>query len=130
MIKMAKILDASAIINTNYLQSKEKMYTTPSVIQELKNTASRSLAQSAMDQERLEVIRPSKENVEKIKKKAEKIGSEKNLSNTDIKVLSLALQEKGKLITDDYTMQNLAAHLGIQYEGVTRGEIKKKKKFK
>lgn len=127
---MAKILDASAIINTNYLQSKEKMYTTPSVIQELKNTASRSLAQSAMDQERLEVIRPSKENVEKIKKKAEKIGSEKNLSNTDIKVLSLALQEKGKLITDDYTMQNLAAHLGIQYEGVTRGEIKKKKKFK
>jgi len=127
---MPEILDASAIINTDSLQSKEKMYTTPSVMEELKKTESKSLGEAAITQGNLEVINPEKKYIEKIGEKAREVGSEENLSKTDIEVLALALQEKQKLVTDDYTMQNLAAHLGLEYEGLTRGEIKKKKKFK
>jgi len=130
MIKMPEILDASAIINTDTLQSKEKMYTTPSVMKELKNIESKSLGEAAIAQGNLKVIKPSKKHIKKIKEKAREIGSDENLSKTDIEVLALALQEKQKLVTDDYTMQNLAAHLELEYEGLTRGEINKKKKFK
>ncbi len=127
---MPEILDASAIINTDTLQSKEKMYTTPSVMKELKNIESKSLGEAAIAQGNLKVIKPSKKHIKKIKEKAREIGSDENLSKTDIEVLALALQEKQKLVTDDYTMQNLAAHLELEYEGLTRGEINKKKKFK
>ncbi|MFW5902615.1 MAG: NOB1 family endonuclease [archaeon] len=127
---MIKIMDASAVINAYSLQENEEMYTTPSVIEELKNIASKSLAESALAKGKLEVVSPKEEDIKEIKKKAREVGSEDHLSETDIDVLALALEKKGELITDDYTMQNLAAHLNIKYRGVTRGEIRKKKKFK
>jgi len=127
---MAKIMDASAVINAYSLEEKEEMYTSPSVINELKNLASKLLAESAITEGKLKIVNPKDKHIERVKEKAREVGSDKHLSETDIDIIALALEKKGKLLTDDYTMQNLSAHLGIKYEGITRGEIKNKRKFK
>lgn len=127
---MDKVLDASALINSNEVQLKDKAYTTPSVIKELKSRKSKSLAETTSIQEDLDVIRPKKHFLNKVKSKAKEVGSQNHLSDTDIDVIALALEKNCKISTDDYTIQNLAAHLNIPYEGVLRGEIKKKRIFK
>lgn len=127
---MAKILDAGAMINSDSVEVDEGIYTTPSVINELKDLKSSSLAEVARLQSDLKSLNPKKKYLKEVEKKAKNIGSLSHLSNTDIEVLALALEKQGKIVTDDYTMQNLAAHLDLEYQGVMRGEIEKKRRFK
>ncbi len=124
-----RILDASALINTDTLTEKEA-HTTPSVIEELKTLDSKSLAEAAKTKGKLKVEKPTEKYLKKVKEKAKEVGSLRKLSQTDLEVLALTLQKKGEVNTDDYTMQNLAAHLELNYRGVSRGKIKRKRKFK
>lgn len=125
---MSRVLDAGAMINSGSIDSEES-YTTPSVMKELKTLESKSLAESAEIEGRLKVVEPSEESLEKVEKKAKEVGSLENLSETDLDVLALAFEENYKVVTDDYAVQNLAAHLELDYEGVIRGEIKEKRRF-
>lgn len=127
---MTKILDASALINANSIQIEGEIYTTPSVMEELKELKAQSLAEIASLKGGLQVLRPKEESLEEVKGKAEDIGSTEHLSETDLDVVALALELNGTILTDDYTLQNLAAHLDIEYEGISRGEIKRKRTFK
>lgn len=127
---MTKVLDAGAMINSDQLDIQEEAYTTPSVMEELKTLESRSLAETARLQDNLRIIKPREKYLKKVKKKAEEIGSLNHLSRTDKHVLALALEKNAEIVTDDYTLQNLAAHLEIDFQGVIRGEIKEKRRFK
>ncbi len=127
---MTKILDAGAMINSDSIETDEEIYTTNSVINELKDLKSSSLADVARLQSDLKVLNPKQKYLERVKKKAKDIGSLNHLSDTDIEVLALALEKESKIVTDDYTVQNLAAHLDLEYQGIMRGEIKNKRKFK
>lgn len=127
---MTKILDAGAMINSDSIETEKDIYTTPSVMDELKDLKSSSLADVAKLQHDLDVLRPKEKYIKEVKGKAKEIGSLDHLSSTDLEVIALALEKDGEVVTDDYTMQNLAAHLDLDYEGVMRGEIKKKRRFK
>lgn len=128
---MATVLDAAAFINAEALFGREEdFYTVRDVLEELRDVKSRSLADAAISAGKLTVLEPEKKNVDEVRKAAESVGSAGRLSDADVKVLALALELGAKIITDDYTVQNLAAHLGLEYEGVMRGKIAKKRVFK
>ncbi len=77
----------------------------------------------------LDLTEPSKASVERIEKMRDK--TKDKLSNTDIKLLALALELKKRekdtiLVTDDYAMQNIAKFLDIKYLSVSEKGIREK----
>jgi len=67
--------------------------------------------------------------VKKVKQQAKKVGDYRYLSEADIQVLALALQLKtsGKdsiIVTDDYSMQNVANRLKIGFASLATFGIK------
>jgi len=122
-----RVLDACVFIN---LVEPLEGVTVPCVGDELKDIKSKALFENMVREGKVKIMLPDKEWVEAVKRKAKEIGSEKKLSECDIQLLALALQLKGELVTDDYTMQNLAAHLGLKFHGCIRGEIKEKRVFR
>lgn len=63
---------------------------------------------------RIKVESPSKAALEKIKAEAQKTGDLDRLSQTDIQVLALALEIGAPLISDDYSIQNVASSIGLK----------------
>ena len=126
---MTLVLDSAAFINESIFE-KENCYTVQAVLDELKDFKSKQMAEAAIASGKLRLSEVNPISLALIEKKAEEIGSEENLSEADFKVLGLALQLNAKIITDDFTIQNLAAHIGLKFEGVMRGEIKEKKVFR
>jgi len=100
--------------------------TIPEVIEEIKDEDSR-LYLSLID---LRVEEASEESIKKVKKAARKTGDIYKLSETDIRLIARALDEarsgkKPVLVTDDYSIQNVALLLGIEVETVIQPGISK-----
>lgn len=74
---------------------------------------------------RIQVNLPSDESRGKIKAAAESTGDIDRLSPTDMEVLSLAEELKAPLISDDYSIQNVANVVGIQCLPMEQRGIKK-----
>lgn len=126
---MPTVLDASAFINSSLFDIRETYYTIRDVLEELKDLRSKSLAESALYSGKLIVREPDEISVKRVVDKAKEVGSYGHLSETDIRVLALAIDLKADIMTDDFTIQNLAKHLNVEFMGVMRGEIKEKKRF-
>jgi len=113
------ILDTSALISHPGLLEG---LTVKEVLAEAKSSAAR--LRSTL----LKVQEPSAVSLEKVSKLAKKTGDK--LSEADLKLLALALDLKreGKvpeILTDDYSIQNLASVLGIRFSSVGEKGIKK-----
>lgn len=68
------------------------------------------------------VLEPRTEERARVEAAARETGDLASLSPVDRDVLALALQLDAPVLTDDYAMQNVAAHLGLPYEtGVLPG---------
>jgi len=96
--------------------------TSPGVINELRKYADPRLRYWG---EFLSVASPSPKALETVRIAAEGSGDDARLSPVDMEVLALALDLKATLLTDDYSIQNLACVLGVKYQGVGFREIKK-----
>lgn len=114
------ILDSSAIFKKKHF---ENMLTIPEVIQEIKDENSR-LYLSLIN---VRVEASKKEMIEKVRKTAVKSGDIHRLSETDIKLIAkgLELKEDAILVTDDYSIQNVAGLLEIQVDSIIQPSIKK-----
>jgi len=115
------IVDAGAIF---FRKIHGQCITVPEVINEVKDDNSK-LYFSVVD---VKVKEPSKENVELVKKMAKSTGDIHKLSDTDIKLIALAIEElkNGKdvtILTDDYSIQNLSKNIGIKVESVVKRGI-------
>ncbi|MEM1610969.1 MAG: NOB1 family endonuclease [Sulfolobales archaeon] len=102
-----------------------RIFTVKEVLEEVKDTWSKERLELVLDSGKIDVLEPSNESI----KKARAIASGENLldalSETDQKLLALAieLKEKGQkvaLITDDSYLHVLARKLGIASRGVRR----------
>lgn len=125
------ILDSTALIagQTNF--SKKEFATTPSVLSEVMHDESvKNVVEVAVDCGQLEVLSPSEENIKEVEEIAASTGDKIKLSRTDMEVLALAL-EKSKagfdviIISDDYSIQNLARRMTIKAIGVIHPGIRK-----
>jgi len=126
-MKKVFILDAGAFLSGFDLEGGE-FYTIQEVIDELREERARLRALIGVDERKL-VIAPSPDK-DKVKEAAIKTGDISRLSDTDLKVLSLGLELKEKgyepvIVTDDYTMQNVAKKLNLDFAPIVERGIKK-----
>ncbi|MEM0448812.1 MAG: nucleic acid-binding protein [Methanomassiliicoccales archaeon] len=115
------VLDTSALFSMQDLPYETKVHTTPGVIRELERYGDR---RAELWGDLLEVSEPSVSSKQKVKDAASRTGDISRLSPTDVEVLALAIDLEAILLTDDYSLQNLAAYLGIPYRPVGLKGIK------
>ena len=119
----AYVLDTSAIYSATDYPADIMLYSTPMVVRELRRVYKSERAELFVES-RLRIVEPLKESIEKIQKKAGETGDISRLSPTDIEVLSLAAELDAILVTEDYSMQNIAEASGIRFKSLYLPPIK------
>lgn len=122
------ILDTGAIFSGFMQSNLDKNITTQSVIEEVKDEASKNMLNIAISAGKIFILNPNEEFISKIKDEAKNKKLLNKLSKTDLDVLALSLQLKQfcqeiYLVTDDYAIQKIAVKLGIKiikikYKGI------------
>jgi len=118
---MDYVLDTSALFSMQDLPSDVRCFTTPGVLKELEKFGDR---RSELWGEMLTVSEPTSTSLRKVREASSRTGDSTRLSPTDIEVLALALELKAQVLSDDYSLQNLATYLGIPFKPVGLKGIK------
>ena len=129
------LIDAAVLLNDeqfSFLPGK-RYVTTSLVAMEIKDFRSRALLDNALKNNFLRIIDPSTEALQKITDLAKSIGF--RLSKADFSLLALALDFKSKrkrvkVVTDDFSVQNLLLKLRISFDSVIQGRIKEFRVFR
>lgn len=101
------------------------MYTVPMVEEELaSNSVAMARFHAALEHGRMKAREPDRKFLDEVKAASKKVGDVLFLSEVDMKVLALALELKGEgyspvIVTDDYSIQNVANQIGIRFVSLT-----------
>lgn len=112
---MRRVLDASALLSGASFDGE--LYTTPEAVGEVRRHGS-TLQLDAILATKVRVLTPAAESLEAVDAVARETGDVARLSPTDRGLLALARELGGTILTDDYSIQNVAARLGLPYERV------------
>jgi UPF0271 protein len=124
MIAEGLVLDTSALYYGKDLPSGFALVISPGVVRELEREGMKERLDLLLET-RIKVLSPSKRSLATVLAESEKTGDSRRLSSTDKEILALALDLGYQLVTDDYSIQNLAEVLGIPYKGLEQKGIKK-----
>ena len=130
LTKKAIVLDSSAFIaGFDPFSIKDEVYSVPLVKMELRDSMVLFRFETALSNGALKVVIPLEEFVEQVVEASKKTGDYRFLSNADIQVLALALQLKNEgkkvvVVTDDYSIQNVASQLGLEFAPLATFGIK------
>ena len=113
------ILDASAFINEYH--TDQPVASIPLVREELEDESAYRF--DAMEGSGMHLHIPEEETVERIERAASDTGDDGELSRTDIRLVAAAFELDGRLVTDDYAMQNVAEKLEVPVEVIAREGI-------
>jgi UPF0271 protein len=116
------VLDSSVFIY--HLRISDAIYTVPEVIDELKSENTK-IVLNILIEEGLRIESPNSDEIEVVTEKSKSTGDYEKLSYTDLQLLAKALELNAVLVTDDYAIQNVAAHLGIKTQGILQTQIRK-----
>lgn len=119
------VLDSSALFSMEQLPDEESCCP-PGVIDELTKYHDRRLD---LWGDMLRVSDCTKESMNKVTETARKSGDLGRLSPVDMSVLALALDVEGTILTDDYSIQNVARIMNIPCKAVGQKGIKKVEKW-
>jgi UPF0271 protein len=119
---MKVLLDTSAFFALEDVPMGLEAYTTPSVLEELAKYGDK---RAEYLEHKVKVISPAPASIESMATAARQTGDISRLSPTDLELLALARELGAEIWTDDYSIQNLAKHMGIPYrtmgtKGITR----------
>jgi len=130
--KRVIVLDTSAFLaGFDPFSLGEEQLTVPKVEEEIKrNSIILVRFKAALENGKLKVKAPSEEFLSKVKASSSKVGDSFKLSETDKDLLSLALELKAEgcnpqIVTDDYSIQNVATQLGIEFSALATFGIKR-----
>jgi UPF0271 protein len=114
--KRPLVLDSSAIMSGKPVSSEMVLYAPPSVITEF-NVGGRSRRNlDYLLEAGLRVIDPKPKTVVEVEEVATQTGDYHRLSKTDMDVIALAKDVGGIIVTDDYSIQNVAATIKLPFE--------------
>lgn len=116
------VLDTSVLYYGKDFPDGYELIITPGVVNEL-NKEGMGERLELLLATRLRVSSPSKRSLERVIKEAEKTGDSRRLSITDKEILALALDLGYELLTDDYSIQNLARVIGVPCRGIDQKGI-------
>ncbi|MGQ0795189.1 MAG: NOB1 family endonuclease [Nitrosopumilaceae archaeon] len=125
-----KILDASAFYAGIPFASSEQSFTTQEVFDEIKHIKKDHQAiEMILETKRLGILVPESKYINKVLSKSRETGDSQNLSASDISVVALCLQLRGVLISDDFSVLNLAKQLNLSVSPVMTDGIKRVAKW-
>ena len=122
------ILDASAFING--FEPKGKFnFTVSEITDEVKDLKSKILLDQAIEDGKIIIKEPKEEFFKELNEIISESGDDLRLSEADKKLLALALDlrcenENIKVLTDDYSMQNVLKIIDIPYDSIITEGIK------
>lgn len=96
------------------------LFTVPEVLEEVRSTEGR-LRLSALPE--LSVASPSRDSVRRVMEALRETGD--RLSDADLKVVALALELGGEVVSDDYSVQNVCGRLAVPFRPLFTPGIKK-----
>jgi len=124
------VFDASAfIMGLDPFSFDLNIFTTPKVVKELSDSSFRLRYSTALYMNKLKLISPAAKSEKAIDQASLETGNHLKLSKADRSVLALALELKSKefdpvIVSDDFSVQNIADHLGIEYVFLSKRGIK------
>jgi len=110
------VLDTSVLFYGKDIPQGFECVITPGVVREL-NREGMSERLELLLATRIRISEPSKRSLKRVEEEARKTGDSRRLSQTDQELLALALDLGYELLTDDYSIQNLATAMGIPARG-------------
>jgi UPF0271 protein len=119
---MRVVLDTSALFELEQIPMDWEGFVTDGVLAELERYGDRRVGHLLT---RVKVSAATSRTIERVREAARTTGDLSRLSPVDVEVLALALELSATLVTDDYSIQNLAAVLGVPYmplgtKGITK----------
>jgi endoribonuclease Nob1 len=124
------VLDSTAFYLGLSFLSFTKSYTTSLVFGEVRHLkSSYSLLETLVETGHLIIVDPDEEHVTRVLAVAIKSGDTVKLSKSDLSVLALAYQLKKPLISDDFSVENIAGLLGISLLPIGTSGIKYTRKW-
>jgi len=125
------VLDTSAFIaGFDPLAVPEKQYTVPEVKKELiAGSMPWMRFNAAIENRKLNIRNPKSSVLQEILEASRKVGDIRYLSEADLQILALALELKGRglsplIITDDYSIQNVANKIDVEFTSLLTFGIK------
>jgi len=125
------VLDTSAFIaGFDPLTVPEKQYTVPEVKKELITGSMPWMRfNAAIENRKVMIVKPKDSVFQKILEESKKVGDMRYLSEADLQILALALELKGRglsplIITDDYSIQNVANKIDVEFTSLMTFGIK------
>jgi endoribonuclease Nob1 len=116
------VLDTSAFLaGYDPFAHIEEQVTVPKVEEEiLRNSMIKMRFETAIESGKVKVKAPTKESSDSAKASASKVGDSFKLSEADMQLLALAIEVKTEgyipqIVTDDYSIQNVATQIGIEF---------------
>ena len=126
------VLDTSAFVaGFDPFSLGAEQVTVPKVEEEIRrNSMVKMRLETAIESGKLKVLAPTQEFAGKAEASANKVGDSHKLSETDKQLLALALELKAsgyapQIVTDDYSIQNVAAQMGIEFLSLATFGIKR-----
>jgi UPF0271 protein len=130
--KRVVVLDTSAFVaGFDPFSLSTLQMTVPKVEEEIRrNSMMKMRFEMAIESGKLEVKEPKHEALVEAKNSANKVGDTGKLSETDIQLLALLIELSTEgyvpqIVTDDYSIQNVATNLGIQFLSLSTFGIKR-----
>jgi UPF0271 protein len=114
------IIDASALLSGMELPLEGRLATTQSAVEEVRKGKA-GVKLDYLLETRLDVLQPSKGSIEEIVGLGKELGD--LISKTDAELLALAKENNAVLLTDDYSMQNIASLLKMKWKGMLQKGI-------
>ena len=108
-------MDATAFYAGIPFASNDSFMTTSVVYEEIQHIKTKQGVLEMLQQtNRLQIRDPNNEFISIVKDTADKTGDSVTISEQDISIIALALENKIELITDDFAVTNVARQLKIQ----------------
>ncbi len=122
------VLDTSAMEPGIPELSGSKAIVTPGVLEELRRRGTLENVRALLEEGLLEVLEPGEESMRAAARAAAESGDLGRLSRVDLEVLAAAVELSPRgdvhILTDDISIQNVAARLGIEASGSIVGRRK------
>jgi UPF0271 protein len=118
------VLDTNCILAGFQFDNTKRYYTVPEAFEEIRRGNLKAALDGLMERGVLVVKAPSTEAVEAVCTAALGTGDWNRLSNADRALVALARELGGVLVTDDYSMQNVARVLGVLYRPFGKAPIR------
>ncbi len=124
------VIDTSAIINQIQFSAEDIQLATPPLVEkEMYDKGLKDTVELLIATNKLEIIEPTAVSLDEVKKTATQLGDLSNLSEPDQHLLALALDLSRKkvqpiVVTDDYSIQNVARRLSLDYKTATQPGIR------